>query len=63
MPVCESVKREEDPDRIERNQAARVAAESRDEDRGENGQNDDAVREDQLIAAVGELARKKPIAR
>src|SRR5215213_3512533 len=55
--------REKNADRVERNQPRGVAAETDDEQRCEKREDNDTVRENELVATIGKLARQKPVAR
>ena len=55
--------RDEDADHVERQQQLRVAAEPDDQDRREDRQDEDAVREGEPVALVHELPRQVAVAR
>ena len=50
----------EHPERVQRDQGADVALEDDDQDAGHDGEEDDAVREHEPVATVGELPGRKP---
>ena len=52
---------EENADRVERNQPAGIAAECYDQHSGENCEDDDAIRKNQLVATGAELPRNETI--
>ena len=61
MPAWESVKREEDADRVERDEAGDAGVEEPDQERGDQGQHRDPAGEHEAAAPVGELARQVPV--
>jgi hypothetical protein len=54
--------RDEDADRVERDQRVGLAPEEHDEERGEAAQHENAVREDEPVALRRELARRVAVA-
>src|SRR4051794_7596326 len=54
--------RQKNADRVERNEAARIAAKASDQQAREQREDDDAVGEDKLVSAVAKLFRNKPVA-
>ena len=63
MPACDSVKPVNTPDGVERDQRAGVAAERDDQPGRDEAEHDDAVREHEPVAAVGQLARQVAVTR